>query len=130
MAALSTLHAAPRHTFIAWRLDSAGTSIPCDPVASTLDGIAAEVAAICQRGEGFHILHTDAVTGEQTLHVYRVKWSKAWRQCPQTGRTRHVDLPKADPVAAIKVASFVPVLRWSWAPGGDVVGTPAREIVQ
>lgn len=119
-----------RHIFMAWRLDASGASIHVQTCATHLDDIAAEVAAQCQRKEGFHVLHRDMVEGKETLHVYRVKWSKVWRWCDKTQQTRQFDHPKAEHVAAIKVTNFVPELRWQWTPGADVVGAPVREIAQ
>lgn len=118
-----------RNTYTAWRLDNTGASIPCQTTAGTLEGVAAETALLCQRKEGFHVLHRDCVAERETLHIYRVKWSKVWRYCPEAGHTKQFDQPKAEHVAAISVEHFAPVLRWQWTPGCDAVGAPAREIV-
>ena len=129
MSALAHIRPEPRHLFAAWRLDSTGHSMEVETTADTLDGIAAEVAHHCQRGEGFHVLVRDTVARTETLHIYRVKWSKGWAKCPDTLITKAVHVPKAELVAMMKVAGFVPVQRWAWGRGSDAVGAGDREIV-
>lgn len=115
-------------TYRAWKLHG-GVHYPLRIKASTLGNAVSEAQESCAHKDQFVVL--ESAGGKQTLRIYQIKQGKdMWVRKPGFAHAVKVHQLRADLIVELAVDNYEPVEAWQWTPGADVVGAPAREIVQ